>query len=576
MRGRGGGLTASPTMVGALTVMVVILAVFLAYNANSGLPVRAHLPGLGPGPERRHAGPGQRGAGRRRARWRGRGDRAAAERERRPQRPPRPEARPRRRPDPGRLDRDRALALGARAQVPGDQHGQLRRGLRRGRRDAARLRDVPEPVELDTVLSMFDARDPRPPPRRTWSSSATRSPAAGRAQLRARPPARRARGAGAGDAQPLLAGDQPRRVHQRARRHRGRGRAGRRDPGADVRLASTPPSPPSPRSPARSSRSRSPRARRPRSCRSRPCREIRELLVNSTGLFNDLEPAAVALRQTSPTIAASLEAGTPILAKSDQLNKPAGADLRVAAAADQQRARPRRDHARRRWPPTSSARRSSSSPRRRRSATTSAILAGNFNGVFTGGNELGAWQRFIVFDIPKGPNCEGGPSSGIANGGRLRRQELPPFQPLPEHRRARADVRVRGRQRALQGGQGRVRQPARQPGHEHQEPGPDAGRNRDDALMALFQRKSGQPVKKRNPNAPVPDPRIYGRHYTGPPRLGLRPDRRRADRLRRLHGVREEAPVHRRGLHRSTPSSRTPPPCARPRRCGSPASTSAR
>ena len=36
-RGRG-GLTASPTMVGALTVMVVILAVFLAYNANSGLP----------------------------------------------------------------------------------------------------------------------------------------------------------------------------------------------------------------------------------------------------------------------------------------------------------------------------------------------------------------------------------------------------------------------------------------------------------------------------------------------------------------------------------------------------------
>ena len=32
------GLAASPTMVGALTVMVVILAVFLAYNANNGLP----------------------------------------------------------------------------------------------------------------------------------------------------------------------------------------------------------------------------------------------------------------------------------------------------------------------------------------------------------------------------------------------------------------------------------------------------------------------------------------------------------------------------------------------------------
>ena len=37
--------------------------------------------------------------------------------------------------------------------------------------------------------------------------------------------------------------------------------------------------------------------------------------------------------------------------------------------------------------------------------------------MFTGGNDLGAWQRFIVFDVPKGPNSEGSPSSGIANGG---------------------------------------------------------------------------------------------------------------------------------------------------------------
>jgi virulence factor Mce-like protein len=35
---RTGRITASPTMIGALTVIVVILAVFLAYNANSGLP----------------------------------------------------------------------------------------------------------------------------------------------------------------------------------------------------------------------------------------------------------------------------------------------------------------------------------------------------------------------------------------------------------------------------------------------------------------------------------------------------------------------------------------------------------
>ncbi len=33
-----GALAASPVMVGAITTLIVILAVFLAYNANNGLP----------------------------------------------------------------------------------------------------------------------------------------------------------------------------------------------------------------------------------------------------------------------------------------------------------------------------------------------------------------------------------------------------------------------------------------------------------------------------------------------------------------------------------------------------------
>ena len=36
--GRAGSLAASPTLVGAVTVLVVIVAVFLAYQANQGLP----------------------------------------------------------------------------------------------------------------------------------------------------------------------------------------------------------------------------------------------------------------------------------------------------------------------------------------------------------------------------------------------------------------------------------------------------------------------------------------------------------------------------------------------------------
>src|SRR5687768_16156797 len=40
MRGRSPfqSLAASPTMVGAVTVLIAIVAVFLAYNANNGLP----------------------------------------------------------------------------------------------------------------------------------------------------------------------------------------------------------------------------------------------------------------------------------------------------------------------------------------------------------------------------------------------------------------------------------------------------------------------------------------------------------------------------------------------------------
>jgi ABC-type transporter Mla subunit MlaD len=37
-RGRAGSLAASPTMVGAITTLIIIVAVFLAYNANNGLP----------------------------------------------------------------------------------------------------------------------------------------------------------------------------------------------------------------------------------------------------------------------------------------------------------------------------------------------------------------------------------------------------------------------------------------------------------------------------------------------------------------------------------------------------------
>ena len=67
---RDAGIAASPTMVGALTVMVVILAVFLAYNANNGLPFVPTYRISVEVPERRPARARQRGPDRRRPRRR--------------------------------------------------------------------------------------------------------------------------------------------------------------------------------------------------------------------------------------------------------------------------------------------------------------------------------------------------------------------------------------------------------------------------------------------------------------------------------------------------------------------------
>jgi virulence factor Mce-like protein len=38
MRGRGSSITGNPVLIGAATVLVIVVAVFLAYNANAGLP----------------------------------------------------------------------------------------------------------------------------------------------------------------------------------------------------------------------------------------------------------------------------------------------------------------------------------------------------------------------------------------------------------------------------------------------------------------------------------------------------------------------------------------------------------
>ena len=48
VRGRRGALSASPLLVGAVTVLVALVAVFISYSANEGLPFVPDLPASRP------------------------------------------------------------------------------------------------------------------------------------------------------------------------------------------------------------------------------------------------------------------------------------------------------------------------------------------------------------------------------------------------------------------------------------------------------------------------------------------------------------------------------------------------
>jgi virulence factor Mce-like protein len=143
---------------------------------------------------------------------------------------------------------------------------------------------------------------------------------------------------------------------------------------------------------------------------------IRPFLAHTAGLFHDLAPGARAIRTTAPELAAAEVAGTPVLRDSPQLNNQ--------------------------LPPTANTLLAFNNNQGVRNGLTSltgltdeltptakfigpaqsvcnyaTLLLRNSASVFSLGDGVGTWQQFIVFDIPKGPNNEGSPSSAPANGG---------------------------------------------------------------------------------------------------------------------------------------------------------------
>ena len=235
-RRRAGVIASSPVLVGAITTLIVILAVFLAYNANNGLPFvpTYRLSALVPNANTLVKGNDVRIGGVRvgivekiepvqdaetgevYAKVDLKLDKSA---------------------EP--VPKDSTVVVRSRSAL-GLKYLEINKGTSsEGYAEGSTLPlEVahPEPVEIDEFFNIFD-----PATRRAAQANlvafgnalAGRGPGPERGLRRAPPPGHPP---GAGGPQPRLAEDRGGALLPRAGRQRGRGGAGRRDPGSDVRL----------------------------------------------------------------------------------------------------------------------------------------------------------------------------------------------------------------------------------------------------------------------------------------------------------------------------------------------------
>jgi virulence factor Mce-like protein len=141
----------------------------------------------------------------------------------------------------------------------------------------------------------------------------------------------------------------------------------------------------------------------------------RPFLANTEGLFHDLRPGAAALRVSAPTIADALEEGTRVLPRTPPFNRRLASLLEELQRFAEDPMVPRGLRA-----TTSTLQKLD--PTLRYLAPTQTrcnyvtLWFRNISSLLSEGDRNGTWQRFIIIPTPQGPNNEGGPSSAPADG----------------------------------------------------------------------------------------------------------------------------------------------------------------
>ncbi|MEO7197050.1 MAG: MlaD family protein, partial [Solirubrobacterales bacterium] len=143
---------------------------------------------------------------------------------------------------------------------------------------------------------------------------------------------------------------------------------------------------------------------------------IRPFLVNTRGLFVDLQPGARALASSADTIKSALLAGIPVLQASPTLNDqlaPTAQSLLAFNNDPDVRTGIRRltDFSNALAPPLRFITPAQSV------CNYATLLFRNVADAGSQGNALGNWQRVNAIGTPRGPNNEGSPAAAPANGG---------------------------------------------------------------------------------------------------------------------------------------------------------------
>jgi virulence factor Mce-like protein len=143
---------------------------------------------------------------------------------------------------------------------------------------------------------------------------------------------------------------------------------------------------------------------------------IRPFLANTADFFGDLQPAARTLARTAPTIESALVAGTPAVKAAPLLNEQlpptARSLLRFNDNPDVRGGLRGLIRLNEQLTPTLRFITPAQSV-----CNYASILFRNAASSFQLGDGRGTWQRFLVFQTAEGPNNEGMPSSGPASGG---------------------------------------------------------------------------------------------------------------------------------------------------------------